>query len=52
MVSAELAELGARHLEPAFIEIDRGDAGAGLGETDGHGAADAAAATRHHTNAA
>ena len=52
MASAELAEFLARHLEAALIEIDRGDAGAGLGETDGDGAADPAAATRHHANAA
>ena len=38
--------------EPAFVTIDRRDAGAGAGETDGRGAADAAAPARHHTDAA
>ena len=52
MAGAELGEFLARHLEAALIEIDRGDAGAGLGETEGRGAADAAAATRHHADAA
>ena len=36
----------------AIVEIDRSDFCAGPGETDRRGAADAAASTRHHTNAA
>ena len=47
-----LREFLARHLEAALIEIDRGDAPARLGETEGRGAADPAAATRHHADAA
>ncbi len=46
------AELSARHLEAALIEIDGGDAGAGFGETEGRGAADAAASACYHANAA
>ena len=30
MAIAQLAQLGARHFKPAFIEIDRRNAGAGL----------------------
>ena len=52
MAIAQFAQFRARHLKPAFVEIDRRDAGARLGETDGRGAADAAAPARHHTNAA
>ena len=52
MAVAQFAQLRVRHLKAAFVEIDRGDAGAGLGETDGRGAADAAASARHHANAA
>ena len=52
MAGAEFAQLRARHFKPAFVEIDRRDAGARLGKTEGRGAADAAAPTRHHANAA
>jgi len=52
MLGAEPGEFRARHLEAALIEIDRGDAPARLGETEGRGAADPAAATRHHADAA
>jgi hypothetical protein len=52
VVSAELAKLFARHPQTALIEVDGGDTRAGLGETDGRGAADAAAPARHHTDAA
>ena len=37
---------------PRFIEIDRGDAGAGLREAQRSGAADAAASARHHAHTA
>ena len=52
MAGAELAELGARYFKTALIEIDRGDAGADFGETEGRGAADAAASARHNANPA
>ena len=52
MVGAEFSKLGARRLEAALIEIDGRDVGAGPRETDRDGAADAAAAARHHANAA
>ncbi len=52
MVAAQFAQLSARRLEAAFVAIDGGDPGAGPGEIDGDGAADAAAAARHHANAA
>jgi hypothetical protein len=52
MASAELAELSARYFKTALIEIDSSNAGADFGETEGGSAADAAAPTRHHTNAA
>ena len=52
MAIAQFAQFGLRRFEPAFVAIDRGDAGTGAGETDGRGAADAAAPTRHHTDAA
>jgi hypothetical protein len=52
MAGAELAEFGARYFKTALIKIDRGNAGADFGETEGRGAADAAASACHHANAA
>ena len=52
LVGAELGEFFARYIKAALIAIDRGDTGAGPSEADGHGAADAATATRHHADAA
>ena len=52
MADAELAEFGARHLKTALIKIDSGNAGADFGETEGRGAADAAAPACHNANAA
>jgi hypothetical protein len=52
MAIAQFSQLRLRIFEPAFVTIDRRHAGARAGETDGRGAADAAAPTRHHTNAA
>ena len=50
--SPSFAQFRLRRFKPAFVEIDRRDAGARAGKTDGRGAADAAAAARHHANAA
>ena len=52
MAIAQFAQLRLRTFKPAFVTIDRRDAGTGAGETDGRGAADAAAPARHHANAA
>ena len=52
MAIAQLAQLRLRRFKPAFVAIDRRDAGAGAGKTDGRGAADAAAPARHHADAA
>jgi hypothetical protein len=52
MAGAEFTELGARYFKTTLIEIDRSNAGADFGETEGRGAADAAASACHHANAA
>ncbi len=52
MAAVQFTQLGARRLEAVLVEIDGGDMGAGPGEINGDGAADATAATRHHANAA
>jgi hypothetical protein len=52
MAGAELAEFGARYFKTPLVEINRGDAGAGLSKTEGRGAADAAAPACHDANAA
>jgi hypothetical protein len=52
MVAGNFKQLRSRNLEAALIEIDDGDMGAGAGETQRNGATDAAAAARHHADAA
>jgi hypothetical protein len=49
---AQLAQFSLRDFKPSFVEINRRDAGARAGKTDGRSAADAATAARDHTNAA
>ena len=49
---AQFTQLRLCTFEPAFVTINRRHAGAGFGETDGRGAADAAASTRHYANTA
>ena len=43
MAAAELTQFRVRRLEAALVAVDGGNPGAGPGQTDGHGAADAAA---------
>ena len=51
MAVADLAQLLARSLQAAFVEIDRGDARAGLRKIDRDRAADAAATAGDHADA-
>jgi hypothetical protein len=52
MAIAQFAQFRLRNFKPAFVTIDRRHAGTRARKTDGRSAADAAAPTRHHTNAA
>ena len=52
MLGPQFAQFSPRGFKAALVEIDRGDAGAGLREAERRGAADAAASARHHADAA
>jgi hypothetical protein len=52
MAIAQFAQRRLRHFKPAFVAIDRRHAGTRAGETEGRGAADAAAPACHDANAA
>ncbi len=51
-VAGYVEQFRLRYLKAALVEIDRRDTGAGAGEAQRHGAADAATAPRHHADAA
>jgi hypothetical protein len=52
MAIAQFAQFRLRCFKPAFVAVNRRDAGTGPGKTESRGATDAAAPACHDANAA